>query len=229
MMLRVCVAATIVLGFTWIFPVGTRYSFSLVAAGCCVLLLAGFWCFPFVNRGIVFIVPSGDSSSVDIPMLMGGMTVSRQSYDQRILCTLRLSHMRELLAASLLFIFSSNFVLMVQSSNGSTECHRVVYTILVAVIGWVSIASNLIWFWECRLLRNSRAVIGAVRTVEMGRIWAKLVYEFPDQEGHQRIGRIKVMKRSQDNGVIVFHDRRDPEKNIPHRCLIFHSIVCKVG
>ena len=193
-------------------------------------LAGGFLFFPRLRSFIVFDVPllSAQTQSA-VPLVLCGVEVNAEHHPQDLVCIVRIHGLSQLVAVAAVSIAT---IIVLTSPKASYEAYthggfafwRVYFAIL---IGWVVLSRSVHWLSECHMLRRSRAAIGAVHFLS-GTTGAMLDYQFPDPQGERRAGRIPVNAPDQDNGVIVFYSPSEPDKNLPHRALVFHSLSVQV-
>ena len=193
-------------------------------------LIGGFLFFPRQKAFIVFKIPRAtEGNELRPPLVLSGVTVGQEAYEQRLICTVHIRGVAQLfaiagVAVAAIVVLTSPRASYEAYTHGGFAVWRIYFAIL---IGWMVLSRSVHWLSECRTLRRSRAVIGALRVLSSTSV-PVLDYQFPDPQGERRGGRAVGDAPKQDNGAVVFYDPGNPDRNIPHHALVFHSLAVQV-
>jgi len=164
----------------------------------------------------------GGSSDV---VIIDGVELPLQSYEQELIVAFRSRHIVELVgccvvaAAALYFMLFSSLL----REEGAGDHIGAYQAELICGAGLGILLANLRWFSERRILCSSHFTVGTVVGAgeSSNRRW--VTYQFFDASRDRRGGREYVWTRSYGNAVLVLFNPNNPDSNTVHCASLFHE------
>jgi hypothetical protein len=150
-----------------------------------------------------------------------------QPYAQSADCFVRLTRIPQLLLC----------VFIAAGTLYSALFRRVNYTPLFRATGWwgiellcllysILLIYCLGWASECGTLEKPTMTVGMLTSAQNGLNYQRLTFEFFTPDG-ERFGGYTRYFGKVENVVVVFYDPRNPDRNMAHRSLHFHSVAVR--
>jgi hypothetical protein len=199
----------------------------LIPAACASLALCigGFVVFRRLNGALSIPFPARDDhATLRGHIVLEGIELTFQGYDQELIVAVRIQHLIELLgclalAGTALYVMTSSLFQGPASGSdiGAYEAE------LICGAGLAVLEVNLRWFQERWYLRRSYYTVGALLSIDPGFFRRGITYQFLDNQNERRGGCGPFWGRRSDNLVLVLYDPKNPDTNIAHGAFLFHK------
>jgi hypothetical protein len=199
----------------------------LIPAACASLVLSvsGFIVFRHLRGALTIpVAATEDHAEIQHHIVIEGVPLVFQGYDQELIVAVRVRHIVELIACATLSgvaLYITAFSSLFGGSNSNSEIGAF-ETELICGAGFAVLLVSLRWFLERRHLRRSYYTIGTLLAVDPGFIRRGITYQFLDNKHERRGGQGPLWGRRNDNAVLVLYDPKNPDTNMAHGAFLFH-------
>jgi hypothetical protein len=158
-------------------------------------------------------------------VIIDGIELPFQGYDQELVVAIRSRHLVELLASGAVAgaVLYTMFLSTIFREGGAGVQISAFRAELICAAGLGVLLANVRWFSERRFLQHSRFTIGTVVSAgsDSSRRW--VTYQFFDTKRERRGGREHVWSVSSGNAVLVLFNPSNPDLNSAHCAFLFHD------